>query len=86
MGSMAPYSNKNSLSQATSNSGIQANNRSRIKPQADSQFIQQMGASEQEDMIVNINDFDGINDVIDTDGNLSRERRYVNSYVLPRSE
>lgn len=45
-----------------------------------------MGASEQEDMIVNINDFDGINDAIDTDGNLSRERRYVNSYVLPRSE
>ena len=64
----AAAASNNSLSHATSTSGIQ-NNRSRVKPQADCQFIQQMLSDEYDG--VNILDFDGVNEVLDAHGNLS---------------
>ena len=63
----AAAASNNSLSHATSTSGVQ-NNRSRVKPQADCQFIQQMLSDEYDG--VNILDFDGVNEVIDSHGNL----------------
>ena len=53
-----------SLSHSTSTSGVQKN-RSRVKPQADCQFIQQMPNNDID--TVNILDFDAVHDLHDND-------------------
>lgn len=53
----APIMTNKSMSHSTSTSGVQKN-RSRVKPQADGQFIQQMPSNDID--TVNILDFDGV--------------------------